>query len=409
MMEFTYDGMVRLGYGFYNPNHAAALICALLPFLWEWCFRTEQKLIRIAPILLTLLLTAALIFTFSRTGIAVMILEALLYGALKRKINWKWIGAFAVVTLILVFLSGVWMRFRLDGAVMNRPKIWLAGLQLFAVNPLGVGGGNSGKLATAFLLPDGIQCRTLVNSHLTFLVEYGIVFGFIWFAILLYALSHGIRKTAFFCSLVGLAVSALSASVFDPGVLFDFQSYGDLPLLNFILSWGIFLLYFALIAVCSLGKIQWKKFVAAVGLSGAVLLVFLLFQTPDAPHRKGEYLIREGSPMTAVLYDGEWKLREIRAYLENGWILPLKDCCLPETVRREKIDRIYLFGEMSTMAKDFPEQPLYFICPPDYAEFPENLKGVFLPAWSDNQFLLDRLNDKNIPCAKLRENGLKSL
>ena len=403
MMEFTYDGMVRLGYGFYNPNHAAALICALLPFLWEWCFRTEQKLIRIAPILLTLLLTAALIFTFSRTGIAVMILEALLYGALKRKINWKWIGAFAVVTLILVFLSGVWMRFRLDGAVMNRPKIWLAGLQLFAVNPLGVGGGNSGKLATAFLLPDGIQCRTLVNSHLTFLVEYGIVFGFIWFAILLYALSRGIRKTAFFCSLVGLAVSALSASVFDPGVLFDFQSYGDLPLLNFILSWGIFLLYFALIAVCSLGKIQWKKFAAAAGLSGAVLLVFLLFQTPDAPHRKGEYLIREGSPMTAVLYDGEWKLREIRAYLENGWILPLKDCCLPETVRREKIDRIYLFGEMSTMAKDFPEQPLYFICPPDYAEFPENLKGVFLPAWSDNQFLLDRLNDKNIPLLTMPE------
>lgn len=403
MMEFTYDGMVRLGYGFYNPNHAAALICALLPFLWEWCFRTEQKLIRIAPILLTLLLTAALIFTFSRTGIAVMILEALLYGALKRKINWKWIGAFAVVTLILVFLSGVWMRFRLDGAVMNRPKIWLAGLQLFAVNPLGVGGGNSGKLATAFLLPDGIQCRTLVNSHLTFLVEYGIVFGFIWFAILLYALSRGIRKTAFFCSLAGLAVSALSASVFDPGVLFDFQSYGDLPLLNFILSWGIFLLYFALIAVCSLGKIQWKKFAAAAGLSGAVLLVFLLFQTPDAPHRKGEYLIREGSPMTAVLYDGEWKLREIRAYLENGWILPLKDCSLPESVRREKIDRIYLFGEMSTMAKDFPEQPLYFICPPDYAEFPENLKGVFLPAWSDNQFLLDRLNDKNIPLLTMPE------
>ena len=403
MMEFTYDGMVRLGYGFYNPNHAAALICALLPFLWEWCSRTEQKLIRIAPILLTLLLTAALIFTFSRTGIAVMILEALLYGALKRKINWKWIGAFAVVTLILVFLSGVWMRFRLDGAVMNRPKIWLAGLQLFAANPLGVGGGNSGKLATAFLLPDGIQCRTLVNSHLTFLVEYGIVFGFIWFAILLYALSRGIRKTAFFCSLAGLAVSALSASVFDPGVLFDFQSYGDLPLLNFILSWGIFLLYFALIAVCSSGKIQWKKFAAAAGLSGAVLLVFLLFQTPDAPHRKGEYLIREGSPMTAVLYDGEWKLREIRAYLENGWILPLKDCSLPESVRREKIDRIYLFGEMSTMAKDFPEQPLYFICPPDYAEFPENLKGVFLPAWSDNQFLLDRLNDKNIPLLTMPE------
>ena len=36
MMEFTYDGMVRYGFGFYNPNHAAALICAIMPFLWGW-------------------------------------------------------------------------------------------------------------------------------------------------------------------------------------------------------------------------------------------------------------------------------------------------------------------------------------------------------------------------------------
>ena len=34
MMEFTYDGFVRWGFGFHNPNHAAAAICALLPFVW---------------------------------------------------------------------------------------------------------------------------------------------------------------------------------------------------------------------------------------------------------------------------------------------------------------------------------------------------------------------------------------
>ena len=155
MMEFTFDGMVRSGYGFYNPNHAAALICALLPFLWEWCYRTaDRKLLRLIPLLLTLLLTAALVFTFSRTGMAVMILEGILFGVLKRKIGWKWIGAFAIVTLLLLALSGMWMRFRIDEAVMNRPKIWLAGLQLSAANPLGVGWGNSGRLASAFLLPD---------------------------------------------------------------------------------------------------------------------------------------------------------------------------------------------------------------------------------------------------------------
>lgn len=397
MMEFTYDGMVRLGYGFYNPNHAAALICALLPFLWEWCVRTERKSAGIVPILLTLFLTAALFFTFSRTGIAVMILEALLFGTLKGKINRKWIGAFAVVILILLFFSGLWMRFRPDGAVMNRPRIWLAGLQLFAVNPFGVGGGNSGRLVTAFLLPDGIQCRTLVNSHLTFLVEYGIIFGFFWFAVLFYALLRGIGKTACFCSLTGLVVSAFSSSVFDPGVLFDFRYFGDLPVLNFILSWGLFLLYPALIVICSRGKIHLGKSAVAAGGSATLLLIFLLFRTPDAPHRKGEYLIRDGSPMIAAAYDGEWNLREIRAYLKNGWILPLHSGILPDSVRRKKIDRVYLFGEMSSLAKEFPGKALYFIRPPDYVDFPENLKGVFLPAWSDDPFLLERLNAKGIP------------
>ena len=39
MMEFTFDGIVRQGFGFYNPNHAAALICALLPFCWAGLLR----------------------------------------------------------------------------------------------------------------------------------------------------------------------------------------------------------------------------------------------------------------------------------------------------------------------------------------------------------------------------------
>ena len=31
MMEVTSDGIVRWGFGFYNPNHAAALITLLFP------------------------------------------------------------------------------------------------------------------------------------------------------------------------------------------------------------------------------------------------------------------------------------------------------------------------------------------------------------------------------------------
>ena len=36
MPEFTTNGLLRYGFGFYDPNHAAALICAIAPFCWGW-------------------------------------------------------------------------------------------------------------------------------------------------------------------------------------------------------------------------------------------------------------------------------------------------------------------------------------------------------------------------------------
>lgn len=401
MMEFTCDGMVRMGYGFYNPNHAAALICALLPFLWEWFLQTRRKIWKITAILLNLLLLTALVFTFSRTGIIIVILEAFLFAALKHKIHWKWITIFAIVMLTLLCISGLWMRFRLDGAVLNRPKIWWAGLQLSAVNPLGVGSGNSGKLATTFLLPEGIQCRTLVNSHLTLLVEYGMIAGLFWFAALFYALSHGIRKTASFCALAGLAVSAASASIFDWGILFDFQDYGELPLLNFLLSWSLFLFYIGLLVCCSIGKFHRKKAAAVTGGVCLLLLLLLFLQTPETPRIKGKFIIKEGSPFTALLYDSSWNLREIRPYLQGGWVLPLNSGIPPKYSGKAAIERIYLFGEMCSLAMSVSGIPLYFICPPDYIELPDNLKGVYLSQWSDNDFLKERLRVNNISIMNL--------
>ena len=35
-MDFVVGDIVRLGFGFANPNHAAAAICALFPFCWGW-------------------------------------------------------------------------------------------------------------------------------------------------------------------------------------------------------------------------------------------------------------------------------------------------------------------------------------------------------------------------------------
>ena len=128
----------------------------------------------------------------------------------------------------------------LDGAVMNRPKIWLAGLRLFAANPMGVGFGNSGEIASTFLLPDGITVRTLVNSHLTLLAEMGAIVGGAWLAFIAQALGVGWAMRRTWVAFAGLAVSAFSSSVFDWHVLFDFANKGDYGEVNFLLAWVLF-------------------------------------------------------------------------------------------------------------------------------------------------------------------------
>ena len=81
MMEFTFDGIVRQGFGFYNPNHAAALICAIFPFLWGW-----KKYAWIGWIL-TFLLTIPLVMTYSRTGVLVLEFELAAYFILNKKLE----------------------------------------------------------------------------------------------------------------------------------------------------------------------------------------------------------------------------------------------------------------------------------------------------------------------------------
>ena len=137
-------------------------------------------------------------------------------------------------------LPWMWPRMALDGAVMNRPKIWLAGLRLFAANPMGVGFGKSGEIASALMLPDGITVRTLVNSHLTLLVEMGAIVGGAWLTFIALALCVGRKLRRTWVAFAGLVFSAFSASVFDWHVLFDFKEMGGYGAVNFVLAWGLF-------------------------------------------------------------------------------------------------------------------------------------------------------------------------
>ena len=165
----------RQCFGFGNPNHAAALICAFVPFCWRRCVWLGWIVLALLCILLAV--------TQSRTGLVLMAAEAIAMSKCKVG-NVKYKNAGLVLAILCVAIAAWWMwpRLTIDDSILNRPRIWLAGLQLFAANPSGVGLGNSGAVASAFLLPDIPEIRTLINAHLTLLAELGWIVGFAWFA-----------------------------------------------------------------------------------------------------------------------------------------------------------------------------------------------------------------------------------
>ena len=374
MMEFTFDGIVRQGFGFYNPNHAAALICALFPFLWGW-----KKYAWIGW-MITFLLTIPLVMTYSRTGVLVLAFELAAYFILSKTKNWKLIAAIVSGILLILIVGGIFGRFALDKAVTNRPEIWLAGLKLYAVNPLGVGLGNSGMVVSNFMLED-IQCRTLVNSHLTLLVEFGIIAGFFWLSFISYALFSGVKKPRTWCAVAGLAISAISASIFDWDLLSDFQNYGNLPLLNFVLSWLLLFIFLVLTAYLLWKKINLKRFGIAAGCAIlCVILPFCLWKS-DTPKVKND-IVYTSSDAALVLYDEDWELNSLLPYCKTGYQIPLQ----PGLVKI-KTEKVFLFGNAAEYAPEFPESKITYVNPPDFFEPVANTEKIILPPHDSRDFL----------------------
>ena len=299
------------------------------------------------------------------------------------------------VAVAAIALWWMWPRLALDGAVMNRPKIWLAGLKLFAANPLGAGFGKSGEIATAFMLPDGITVRTLVNSHLTLLAEMGAFVGGAWLAFIALALCAGRAMRRTWVAFAGLAVSAFSASVFDWHVLFDFAEKGGYGVVNFALAWGLFAAFVVMgvaMISCGVGVLitqrrrdaecaeRARRSVARmvafpVGcVAVGICAVVVGFRSDDTPRVEGEYVVcgrrwNAGPTMPCVYRDEAWSLKSVARRFPDG----ARFCIRPGVPEdAEDSGEVWLFGDAAESAWRFKDAKLTLVDPPEFCEMPTN-------------------------------------
>ena len=328
-MEFICSGMLRLAFGFFNPNHAAAMICAMMPFCWAW-----RRCAWIGWVL-SVALVVALAATQSRTGLLVAGAEAVAWWWKRGNAGTRRPRSLKVLAFVgLIALAAAWWmvpRMSLDGSILNRPKIWLAGLRLFAANPDGVGLCNSGAVASAFLL-DGIpEIRTMINAHITLLSEFGWIVGWVWFAF------------------IGLVLSGCSSTIFDWPVLFDLAEQGGLGMANWVLSWMMFVLFIGFGAWLVVGRMRRPhrgRPTVAVVLAGVAVLGLRLVPVGNAPQVRDGYVIRGEAPRTLALYDESWKLQTVATRVEGGAVLPVRGVAeFPGELDWCGIDKVVLFGD----------------------------------------------------------------
>ena len=283
----------------------------------------------------------------------------------------------------------MWPRLALDGAILNRPKIWLAGLRLFAANPMGVRFGNSGEIASAFMLPDGITVRTLVNSHLTLLVEMGVFVGGAWLVFIALALCVGRAMRRTWVAFAGLAVSAFSASVFDWHVLFDFAEKGGYGGVNFVLAWalfGAFVVMGVAMVSCGVGVLITQRRRDAecaerVGRSVArrvafpvgcvavgICAVVVCFCSDDTP-RVGRGYVAVGNGGPCVYRDEGWSLKSVAKRFPDG----ARFCVRPGVpADAEDAGEVWLFGDAAESAWRFKGARLKLVDPPEFFDPPTN-------------------------------------
>lgn len=241
-MDYFYDDQLRWNFGFDNPNHAAALVASLLPFLWllGHLWTPSRPIVRQLWWLISGLILLSgwylLGLTVSRSGLLAAA-SGFLWIGWRAFPLWKrhLLRAFLVslACLGVVLATGALSRtmetaVAPDASATNRLTLWKGGLEMLAIAPQGVGQGASGTFFMNWLQPVEADAgyRTMVNSYLTFFTEYGLLFGALAlflagaFVLILQPRSgpsHRVRNTVIACqaSLMAFAVAGFFSTTME--------------------------------------------------------------------------------------------------------------------------------------------------------------------------------------------------
>jgi len=247
MSDIRFQGFWRMDWGLGNPNKTAALIATLM--IGVWIFSYIRRWGFWASLVLFTALGTCLIHTYSRGG---LIAAAAGFSVLIALAPRPWpalrVGAVGAAVALMV-LASIYLQANErygqgitseDRSISNRFDLWKAAPAMMVGAPGGWGSGKAGEAFIQWYQPvDRFEgYRTLVNSHLTWLVEFSWLFRFLylfgWLAVL--ACCWPLKKAPWMAVALGVwtafAIAAFFSSVAESYWLWI------VPALSFVLCLG---------------------------------------------------------------------------------------------------------------------------------------------------------------------------
>lgn len=364
--RYAFEGVVRWSLWLGNPNKAAMLF-AEVAILGIWMTGCRKISLTLTGLALFILSVIGLLHTFSRGGIIACLvgIGIVLY---RRKISFVWLKKTTIAATLLLCAYGTQLGVHRrclqgvttsDASISNRIILWSAAPAMFRAAPYGWGIGNSGDAYMKWFQPvDRYErYRTLVNSHLTWMVELGWILSFAyvmaWCIVMQFTnwMSKSIDGGVSLGEISSLFIGGMFSSVLESPWLWI------IPTITIIVSTmrpksG---LMFAIQAV------PWAAFVAAI------LVALLLFMPSSCiiSIRKLSYGIKYGEGDTKIclfadpdVVGGEFWMRELRRDLksENVSVITMQQTCdaLSTAMYEMKTADAFVFsGDMYEKAVNF--------------------------------------------------------